>query len=104
MQVPDKIRIGWVNYDVISDVNLNLEGASGQIRYLKDEIALMPNLAPQAQCFVLWHEIAHGILMAAGVEEHDEQTINVLAHGIIQVLRDNPDLVMTTLAVGEGSD
>lgn len=99
--LPDRIRIGWVNYNIVADVDLNLEGASGQIRYLKDEIALMPNLAAQAQLFVLWHEIAHGILMAAGIEEHDEQMINVLAHGIIQVLRDNPDLAMTTLDAGQ---
>lgn len=97
MSFPKQVRIGWVQYAVVDDVDLNLEGASGQIRYLKDEIALMPNLAPQAKLFVLWHEMVHGILTLAGTDDHDEQTVNKLAHGIIQVLKDNPDLVAITL-------
>ncbi len=41
----------------------------------------------------LWHEILHGILNgAAQTEEHNEAHIDALAHGIIQVLRDNPQL------------
>ena len=55
---------------------------------------------PQKQYAILLHEIVHGILSESSVNEpleRDpallEQVVEVLAHGLLGVLRDNPDLI-----------
>jgi len=49
-------------------------------------------MKPSIRRVTLWHEIVHGILYAAGQTDHDEVLTDAIAHGIVQVLRDNPEL------------
>lgn len=86
------IRIGGVDYDVIDDPVLTDVQLCGQIRWLRCQIAVAPGVHPQARVQILLHEIVHGILHNAGIDEQPENTVDAIAHGLIQVLRDNPKL------------
>lgn len=90
----DAIKIGGIRYDIqmVHDLrdeeDTKLDGRFAQSNCL---ISLNTNLAPQARYQTLWHEIVHGIIAHAGMrDQHDEVLIEALAHGIMQVLLDNP--------------
>jgi len=34
----------------------------------------------------------HGILLQGGFREHDERLLDILAHGVVRLLQDNPFL------------
>ena len=42
----------------------------------------------------LWHEVLHSLLAQAGNREHNEEQIEALGYGIVQVLKDNEFLRM----------
>jgi hypothetical protein len=50
-------------------------------------------LSHQAQYQTLLHEIIHGILTTMG-HDVDENTVDGMAYGWMQVIRDNPNLFM----------
>lgn len=90
-----QIVIGPLTYKVVKVKELAChEGLlHGDINFNKCRIRIDASDNPQRQHQTLWHEILHGILRGAGnKDDHDEQQIDALAHGIIQVLRDNPQL------------
>jgi hypothetical protein len=86
-----QIRIGAITYQIEEH---KLRGACGECNYEQARIRISPKLAGQLKRVTLWHEIIHAVLFNAGVyaPEHDEQQIDALAHGIVQVLDDNPIL------------
>jgi len=90
------ITIGPLIYTVVEVEEL--ASASGQlygdIDYGRCRIRICADSDPQIRRITLWHEVLHGILAAAAqTEDHNEAHIDALAHGIVQVLRDNPELV-----------
>lgn len=90
-----QIKIGPLCYEVVEVAELASAGGElhGDINYRKCRIRIDADDAPQIKRVTLWHEILHGILTgAAQSEDHNEAHIDALAHGIIQVLRDNPQL------------
>jgi hypothetical protein len=90
------IRIGPIDFavrEIERLVNTDAyEKLSGHIRYTDSEILLENNMESQAKRQILWHEILHGILTQAGYSDHDEKMIDIIAYGVMQVLRDNPAL------------
>lgn len=94
MTIPLEIRIGGVTYAVYlrNDLMDGDDPLRGHIKMDYCEILLERDMNPQMQLITLWHEVIHGILEAAGFSEHDEEIIRALGYGIVQVLRDNPDL------------
>lgn len=89
------IQIGAIAYEL---VETPLDNLHGDISTIRCRIRIDADQDSQAKRVTLWHEIIHGILYGAGLREHDEQVVDALAHGIVQVLRDNPQLV----AVAQG--
>ena len=91
------VKIGGIDYEVIEEHNLfaydGTTRLNGHIVYDKCQIRIDDTLDPQAKNQTMWHEILHGILTHAGIDEQSETHIDIIAYGIIQVLRDNPDLV-----------
>ena len=95
MKIPDKVRIGGVDYS-IEYVERLISGDGkallGQIEYDTAVIRLEPNAQDaQGKCRTLLHEIMHGI------EHHfkldlSEEEIDNLANGMYMVIKDNPDL------------
>lgn len=89
------IKIGGTTYPVTyrADLNDNHKTLYGWIRFNASEILIEEELGPQARYAVLWHEIVHGILNHAGIDDNDEKWVSAMGYGIIQVLRDNPALI-----------
>ena len=91
----DKIKLGPIEYEVIElgcleDHNNNpIYGAvdMGLCRMVLESFA-----NHQWKAVSLLHEVVHVMLDQAG-QEHDEKTINVLAHGIYGLIKYNPELV-----------
>ena len=87
----DTVRIGAVDYRIEAVKKLKREGCRlwGDIKYNCSRIRIVDKLGPQARRITLWHEIIHGILTQGGESKQDERQIDILAHGIVEVLRDN---------------
>lgn len=88
------IRIGSVSYAVrlVEELAGDSRALYGDINYGRCRIRVSADMDAQVQRVTLWHEVLHGILNNAAITEHPEQLIGALAHGIIQVLNDNPIL------------
>lgn len=92
-QLPKSVKIGPIVYGVKEDTRVANESMWGQIVYAESSIELNPGMSEQHRTITLWHEILHGMLVQGGIREHDERILDVLAHGIVSVLKDNPELV-----------
>lgn len=94
------IKIGPVTYRIERILRLlgsNGDGKSiwlnGRVRSERALIELEAELPAEIQTIVIVHEIVHAILEQAGIEEHPEPAIVALGYGLVQVIRDNPQLV-----------
>lgn len=90
------IRIDGIDFtvEIVEGLHAEAKKLDGWITYGDTKIKLDSGLSDGAAFQVLWHEVLHGICAQRGIEfgEDDEQIIDSLAHGIVQVLRDNPQL------------
>lgn len=64
--------------------------SSGSIQFGQCILNVDKDMHPQVQKVVIWHEAVHAILTHASID-HTEQMVETLAHGIIQLLQDNPE-------------
>lgn len=92
------IKIGGIDYRVIEvkaliDQDDQDTQLLGEIDYNNCEIRLEQLLNTQIQFQTRWHEVIHAILVQAGFRDHDERMVDALAYGLVQVMRDNPQLV-----------
>lgn len=89
-----QIQIGPIHYDVVLVPELANGEATlhGDINHARCRIRICADDSPQLQHVTLWHEVLHGILHLAALDDHSEQLIIALAYGIVQALRDNPVL------------
>ena len=89
------VRIGPIDYELELIEDLQAEDGDpvdGWICYAAGAIRLRAALNPQLRRVTLWHEILHAVLTQTGRQRHNEGELDALAHGIVQVLRDNPEL------------
>lgn len=93
----NSVKIGAIDYTVETVENLQDEEGKkldGRITYNMTTIRVDSETSPQAFVQILLHEILHGIETQSGRNgEIEEPTIDALAFGIYQVMRDNPELV-----------
>ena len=89
---PLSVRIGGYDMQVVFDAMMMREGLLGEIDTVNLTIRLMPDMPMPMVARVMLHEIIHGILENAGINEHDEQIVDAIANGFVQVFRDNPYL------------
>ena len=94
MKIPEKVRIGGVEYAIKYEPNLRLGNdlCYGLCKYDDSEIVLSTTdgTEHQRRCQTLWHEILHGIRNHAGLMiENEEEVVEMFAKGIYQVLQDN---------------
>ena len=107
----DKVKIGPIDYayELVTDLHDKESGDSkwqplfGQIEYGTGEMRISDTLPPGQRRVTTLHEVIHGVLVNAGIDDHNEVLISALAHGLVQVLRDNPALVSMITEV-EGGD
>lgn len=94
MKIPEKVRIGGVEYNIeyAENVRIGNDLCYGAIDYDDSTITLSTTdgVGHQRRCVTLWHEILHGIRNHAGLAIEDEETVvEMFAKGIYQVLQDN---------------
>ena len=98
MQIPKRVRIGGIDYTIKhvprlvsadGDLCNGLFDSNRSVIELNSENDLSQGRIEQ----VLVHEILHGIVFTTGLNLEDEEiTVNVLAKGLYQVIKDNPQL------------
>ncbi len=106
----DSLKIGPVTYKVEFKPRLYGPGDDGKNVWLNGEIDYgqcliqieQEKMSPQLIAEVLWHEAVHGILEQAGQTEHSEAMVKALGYGLVQLVRDNPELIALTLDVVKG--
>lgn len=107
MELVDKVVIGTVTYAVQEVTDLHIVGENGEKKLLNGHIIYGESVikvdryhSPDMKVVVTWHEVLHGLLDQAGVEDHPEDVVRALGYGLVRLIRDNPALVAMT--VGEG--
>jgi hypothetical protein len=96
------VRIGSVIYAIRDAVDLDRDReAFGMIDLADCTILISGHLHGQFRRKVLWHEILHGVLYAAGCDEHDdEKLVGALSEALPRLIQDNPWLVADLIDKG----
>lgn len=97
------IKIGPITYQVqeVKDLHTH-EGDTrkylhGEIKWADATIRVEIDQADDRKVVTLWHEAIHGILENAGQDDHPENLVIALGFGVVQLMRDNPELVRLTM-------
>lgn len=97
MKLPDYIKIGAYSVKVRYVPNLMTDdGECGNYNPRTQEISIDPDLSPDMQYGILYHEMIEAIKSIYSIEclEKDHQAINQLGEALHQVLRDNREDVL----------
>ena len=101
----DKVRIGYVDYDVVPNTNKKLDG---QFIHTDKKITISENLSSADKINTIIHEILHGIWYHWGVAEQiekpqkaEEMVVTSLANGLTNVIRENPQFLITLSYLSE---
>ena len=88
------IKIGAIAYNLGWKHRPRLNGkfVVGLIDYNGQTIDTYVGLQPTVEWINIWHEVLHAILNNAGINDHNEDLLNILAHGICNVLAENPSI------------
>lgn len=92
----EKVRIGPIDFSVRFNSELGItDSVAGRISTNVSRIEIDPNLEKQRRAFVLLHEILHGILIHGRVDlgDNEESIVDILAMGVVSLIRDNPELI-----------
>ena len=88
-----KVKIGGLKYRISEVEDLGHQerspGMLGCINYHELTIKLEKNIHSTMQEQTLIHELAHGIFVESGFEEHEEEMVNRIGKVLYQVLKDN---------------
>lgn len=106
-EFPTVVKVGPFHYTIYRDVGrwgkirYDADSATrvGQINYPELVIDIDPNLAPDMQASALMHELVHACLhctlngVRATEDLSDEVIASALDETLLELLRDNPDIV-----------
>ncbi len=104
MNIPNKIRVGSIDYDVeLTDETLvlNNQQCLGIIDYDNTKIKIDKNIqSQQNKEKTFLHELVHAITREFKIDftEDEEVIVDKFAYGLHQVIRDN---IPTTVSVGD---
>lgn len=108
MEIPNKVRIGSVDYEVIikdETIVLDAVQCKGKIDYDYHEINIDSSVQDkQGQEQTFLHELIHGIVRERNLDfknADDETIVDGLAIGLHQVIRDNPEIFINYIKVGD---
>ncbi len=90
--LPATLHIGPMDYAVqaVPDLYDGHQKVDGTVAYHDNLISVEANMAAPLQRQTIWHEVLHACLCQAGFADHDERMVEVLAYGVMDVLRRNP--------------
>jgi len=91
-----QLKVGIKTYEIQKPSEIIQVGGefAGMQSYRRSTIEIADKLDQQDKNQVFWHEILHAICDRFHLREldGDEQTIDLLATGIYEVIQDNPDI------------
>lgn len=98
MQIPNEVKIGGLNFKVVSSdetIILNARQCKGMIDYEFHTIKIdntLQDVQGQEQTFL--HEVLHGIIYDRKIDLQDdeEDIVDDIAIGLHQVIKDNPHI------------
>jgi len=96
MNIPNKVRIGGIDYKVIHKPNpVSGENAVcyGVFDSERCEIQLNSerDMHPDRMCITFLHELLHGAIFGCGIEyEDEEKMVTTMARNLFQIIKDNP--------------
>ncbi len=95
MKKLDSLKIGAIRFKVVyvPDLHAKDEKADGYIQHHNTRISLEASMNHQATTQTLLHEAVHAIAAQIGKQNMNENTVDALAYGVYQLMRDNPELV-----------
>jgi hypothetical protein len=100
VSIPARIRIGAHEYSVRVDQDIGFRGANGETYPERLDIIIAEGLAATREREVVLHETLHGVWQGtnlrteeSGLQGYEEQVASALAPVLLDMLRDNPDLV-----------
>jgi hypothetical protein len=93
--LPDSVKVGALTYDIVQDPRLKEEGDFARIRLTELVIQVATPMHQDVARVHIIHEVIHAMLHDSGfaAEDHEERIINALSHGLVQLVRDNPELI-----------
>lgn len=92
----ETIKIGPITYRISErdwPPDKDASQAMGRHAEFKGEILLLKDMPSDVKRATLWHECLHAILEHAGQPQEEstvEGMIDAIAHGIVEILNDNP--------------
>lgn len=92
MNLPEKVKVGQLFYDVIEKPVIIIEedrNYQGSCIYTNTAIVILDSLSEERKNDVFFHELTHAIFYEAGFEDQDEDMVNRVAKVIHQVMNDN---------------
>ena len=92
ISLPKKIKIGCCTYTIKEIVVDSEEDFVGRCAPNKQIIEIDKRLSPDKKVQTLLHEILHAICFEQGHMKIAEHKIDILATGILAVIKDNPKL------------
>lgn len=100
MQIPDSIRIGSIDYEVVKSPQALLYGGQqcyGLCDFENSQIMIdMEMTSKQRLEQTFLHEICHAMLYSRSLKEatNDENLVDELAWALHQLIKDNPQLFL----------
>ena len=97
------IRVGPYDYAVHwLDAPRDMMGCVGQVKHETQVIDVLCHGSPQWMADTLLHEVLHAVVATQNLNGHppfdedkvEERMVATLATGLVQVIRDNPELVV----------
>jgi Zn-dependent peptidase ImmA (M78 family) len=97
MTIPDKVKIGWRDYEVKQSENKTAADGNellGQIDYDYNKIYIWEKQPEEIKPCTLLHEILHGIFFISGHDEWrtNEELVECITENLYQVIKDNPEV------------
>lgn len=97
MPMPKIIRVFGIPYTLEKQDRITVGGqnADGAVTYNTATIEIVDGMPIEVERVVVMHEVMHAIFKGQGQNDFraNEDLIEAVAHGIMQVLRDNSELV-----------
>lgn len=105
-KIPQNVLVDAIKYTIEETNNVLVEGNQvciGLITYADGKIQLDKNIGEGCKPQVLMHELIHAITAARmPIDfEQDETYVDALASGVVNLIRQNPDLVDYIRSVGK---
>jgi len=95
--IPTQVNVLGIPYRITKPDRIMVDGQNGDgaVTYNIALIEIVDGMPIEVERPVVLHEVLHAMFKGQGQNDYrsDENLIEAIAHGMVQILRDNPALV-----------